>query len=535
MIASIPIKITAKAVFSKFSLSPLSSVNFGAMVVNTKKQCTFTLENRGEFEFKYAIITDAPQKKPINKAGRGSRQAKDGGQDSSQASSLFKVEGGRGASKSRTEVASIRTEVISGTQRLVQGMFTIHPATGTIAAGQSTVITVDCAADRPGKQAVVLMIEIGDRSKEEPPIIYRIYGDVLEPAINATDLGSIFEEHGVCQSLGVMGPQLFHRKGCVGVYGETERRFAFKSVIVGQTAKARFKIINSTKIPCDAKLAIASASSKHNKSVADGFEVEPKSKITIPSHSHVFATVTFKPTAIQTYTATFEAYPEGYKQKTLSFELQGDGNLPQVEISHPSLKNAEGQTLLVFKRLLTDQSQTLRVSLRNVGTISAVVQIRTRSGKQHYTITIPDGAIIDYVTSGNREKQVHGKGSASPLLSMGLEVGETKDFLVTFCPVTANKCRGELNVRVQDNQFEILSIQLVGEGYQDDISIENIHGGADRELPMAEGKLQTGEIEGIIYIHICTYMYIHAIRSGRYMYLYVYQISTHTCSLFSST
>lgn len=510
MIASIPIKVSAKAVFSTFSISPQNSINFGALVVNARKQCTFALENCGEFEFKYAIVkepTNGPQKKQQNKVGRRHSKSQDG-QESLQNSSLLKLEGGRGG-KSRAEIANIRTEVISGTQKLVLGMFTIQPATGTIPAGQTTTITVDCAADKPGKQEVALMIEISDRYKDDPPVIYHIYGDVLEPAINDTDHGLIFEEHGVCQSLGVLGPQLFHRKGCIGVYGEAEKRFAFKSVIVGQTAKARFKVINSTKIPCDAKLAIMSAPSKQ-KGAVDVFDVEPRSKFTIPSHSHVFATVTFKPMAIQTYTSVFEAYPDGYKQRALTFELQGEGNLPQVEVVHPSLKNAKGQPLLLFRRLLTDQSQTLRVSLRNIGTIPAIVQIRTRAGKQHYTVALPDGEETAMISDGEKDrtseekKQSHRKGSATPPLSLGLDTGETRIFLVTFHPGNAEKCRGELSLRIQDNQFETLSIQLVGEGYQDDVSVENIRGGVDRTdvgFPLTEGedlkKLQPEEVEGM--------------------------------------
>ena len=483
VIACIPIKVSAKAVFSKFSLSPTTSINFGAMTVNTKKQCSFVLENCGQFDFRYAIVAaDGSQKKPAAKAGRASSRAREG-QESVQTSSLLKVEGGKGGGKSKAEVACIRTEVVSGTARLVLGMFTIQPATGMIAAGQSSEIKVDCIADRPGKQVVALIIEISDRFIRDPPIVYHIYGDVLEPAINTTDIGAIFEEHGVCQSLGVMGPQLFHRKGCVGVYGEAERRFAFKSVIVGQSAQARFKIINSTKIPCDAKLVIASTSSKH-KGTAEGFDVEPKSKFYIPSHSHVFATVIFQPTTIQTYTAMFEAYPEDYKQKALTFELHGDGNLPQVEVTRPTLKNAKGQPLLVFRRLLTDQSQTLKVNLRNVGTIPAVVQMRIRSGKQHFTVVVP-GSEEDAMNDGGKPDTSEGNDarnkSASPPLSLSLDVGETRSFPVIFHPSVTEKCQGELSLRVRDNQFETISIQLVGEGYQDDVSIRNIHGGADRD------------------------------------------------------
>ena len=55
VIANIPIRITAKAVFSRFSISPINDINFGSMVVHSRKSASFTIENKGEFDFKYAV------------------------------------------------------------------------------------------------------------------------------------------------------------------------------------------------------------------------------------------------------------------------------------------------------------------------------------------------------------------------------------------------------------------------------------------------------------------------------------------------
>lgn len=141
-----------------------------------------------------------------------------------------------------------RTEVLSGTQRLVLGMFTINPAFGSILPGQSQMILVDCVADKAGKCEELLSIEISDRQKTMLPIKYKICGDVLLPGINTTDFSSIFEEHRVCHELGALGPHLFSEENCVGVYGENEKRFLFKNVIVGKSSRARFKITNPNKV-----------------------------------------------------------------------------------------------------------------------------------------------------------------------------------------------------------------------------------------------------------------------------------------------
>ena len=145
---------------------------------------------------------------------------------------------------------SFRTEVLAGTPRLVLGIFTVNQACGVIMAGQSQTISVDCTGERQGKYEEELSIEISDRHKDSKPIPYKIGCEVLNPGINTMDVASIFEEHRICRELGVLGQYQFHEDNCVGVYGERERRFAFKGVIVGRVAKARFKICNPNKVSC---------------------------------------------------------------------------------------------------------------------------------------------------------------------------------------------------------------------------------------------------------------------------------------------
>lgn len=56
VIASIPVKISVRSVYSKYSIAPVSDINFGAMLVNTKKSLLFSIENKGEFDFRYSVL-----------------------------------------------------------------------------------------------------------------------------------------------------------------------------------------------------------------------------------------------------------------------------------------------------------------------------------------------------------------------------------------------------------------------------------------------------------------------------------------------
>jgi hydrocephalus-inducing protein len=53
--------VNVNAVFSKFSITPLKTINFGPMQYGESNQRTFQIRNEGLFEFKYAICDDKDQ------------------------------------------------------------------------------------------------------------------------------------------------------------------------------------------------------------------------------------------------------------------------------------------------------------------------------------------------------------------------------------------------------------------------------------------------------------------------------------------
>ena len=210
---------------------------------------------------------------------------------------------------------------------------------------------------------------------------------------------------------------------------------------------------------------------------------------------------------VQSYSAVFEAIPDGTRGRGLSFELQGEGNLPQVAVIKPSLRNTRGLPLLLFRRLLVHQSQRLGVTLRNTGTMPATVHIETFSGGQHFTVCPPpeEETLSEEDT---REEEKDGREATSevetsqpskhanknaPPVTVKLAAEEEKEFMVVFQPHVTKKFQGELHLRIVDNQFENVSVQLVGEGYEEEVCIGNIRG---EPVPEEEGKQLTEEVEG---------------------------------------
>ena len=110
------------------------------------------------------------------------------------------------------------------------------------------------------------------------------------------------------------------------------------------------------------------------------FDVEVKKAVVQP-HSSYFAEVTFKPLSMQTYGGIFEAQVEGLpaslsqKFKPLTFELVGDGNLPRVTVVKPTLKNKKSMPMMMYRRLLVGQEQTMQLVLVNDGNLRSTIYI----------------------------------------------------------------------------------------------------------------------------------------------------------------
>jgi len=82
----------------------------------------------------------------------------------------------------------------------------------------------------------------------------------------------------------------------------------------------------------------------------------------------------------QTYTAVFEAAVEGATTsrtsqtiRPLTFDLVGEGHLPTVRVSAPTLRSRAGLPLLLFHRLLVGRTQTLQLVLTNEGALQSQV------------------------------------------------------------------------------------------------------------------------------------------------------------------
>ena len=218
-IASIPLKISAKAVFAKFSLNPMSDINFGVIALGPSKR-SFAIENQGEFDFKFNISKLIRPSTP-SKTGKKKRNL------SREGSSLSRRPGGGNRDPAQT-------------LKLIHGPFVLYPGFGSVSAGSSATITVECTVDQPKKYEEFLAIDIVDRAPSDNPggVPYKLLAEGCIPSIDISNLHGIFEEHRLVRSI-----EAFRNLGELrlegGIYGTDENRFFYSDVIVGRTAQAR--------------------------------------------------------------------------------------------------------------------------------------------------------------------------------------------------------------------------------------------------------------------------------------------------------
>ncbi|XP_021112382.1 hydrocephalus-inducing protein homolog isoform X2 [Heterocephalus glaber] len=467
IIASIPIKFSVNAVYSKFTISPSSIINFGALICGTRKSSTISIENQGVTDFKYALYRlsgDSPiHQKKLTGHFRHARAR--------ESENFLKT-------KSAKFSDSIQKETnITSQARFSHGMFTVYPGSGSIAAGGQQVITVDCMADPVGKCEEFLAIDISDRDPREHPagIPYTLLAEACLPAFVTDNKASVFEEHHICTSLNLHHILQSSENG--GLFVEDENKFIFCNILVGHQAKARFKISNVGKIPCDVNIVVKPVSNKAFARINDIFEVEPN-KMCVASRSNAFATVFFTPQAMQTYQCIFEATLDGLpstlaRNRGLTFDIVGEGTLPQVTIVRPVLYNQHGNPLLLFKRLLLGHSEKLPLILKNNGTIPAQLHVDLQDQQGVFSLKGRPTTSYIYITEENKPNE---KAVKAHTASLVVSPGNTAEFDVFFHSQKVGRVTGIIRLSVIDNRYEETLIHLVAEGYKDDITLDNIHG-----------------------------------------------------------
>ncbi|KAM6324924.1 hydrocephalus-inducing protein homolog [Podargus strigoides] len=488
---TIPVRVSAKAAHSEYSINPASLLDFGAVRKGTRKTCTFTLENTGVLGFKFFINRADPDAAAWQR--KSAHQVESAG--SPRSDNLTKV-----ASSDKPRKRSVQKDTDPILQaHVTPGVFTVYPGFGSVPPGGQQVITVDCYAEPLGTCKEHLSIDISDRAPSDHPhgIPYTLLAKSCLPAFVVDDIESIFEEHQICSSSDLW--QILQMVQDKGVFITDENTFLFTNVLVGHQATARFKICNVGRVPCEVVLSIKPIPGKLPSCASDVFKVDPV-WLCVPSRSHAFATVTFTPHSVQNYQCAFEASLDvqashaAVPAQRLAFSVSGEGHLPRVTVLHPHLRTQRGNPLLLFRKLLLGSSAELPLVLRNSGPVPVqlVIDLLDEGGVFFLQARPTTHCICQ--AAGVKEDS-SGEGRKPHTASLVLHHGELAEFDVLFKPTLAQRAEGKIHLSVVGSPDEETDIQLVGEGCEDDPVLDNTHGLVADSEKDTEGNLEEDVIE----------------------------------------
>lgn len=160
------------------------------------------------------------------------------------------------------------------------------------------------------------------------------------------------------------------------------------------------------------------------------------------------------------------------KYRNLTFDIQGEGNLPRITVIRPTARNKKGAPVLLFRRLLLGRTQVLALSLKNEGTLMSRVNIDLKDPEGVYSISCAESTktlmpLDEGEDDADPKSRVH-------TLSVVVPMGKTADFAIEFNPSLVGRLAGEIRLTVVDNPYEECTVQLIGEGYEDEVTIDNI-------------------------------------------------------------
>ena len=452
------VNVSVNAVFSKYSITPIKSINFGPIQFDESRTRQFEIKNEGIFEFNYYIFdyNDEVRRNELIKPELPEKEDDKDGKNKDKKKAEPKAAPKKDAKKGGD----------SGDLRI--GPWSIDTASGSIPpeSSQTIKVTFKGVGQKLCEQRLALHVTRRDPNDQPMGIVYDIVAESCIPGINTENYASIFEEQIVIPSLS--GSQNVQEQVNSNVFAIEEKTFYFGTIVPSKNPQGiseQFKISNPGKIPCNVRFDVKKRSNSTNELFA--FKVKPSS-VSIMPHHYKYVTVIFEPETIASYGGLFEAIVENGEQnpKTgkLVFDLRGDCALPSLKVERPKEWVDDRTPLLKFPKTRVDKSLTLPIVLKNDGLIPATVEFDLKPNESF--------RFLD-----QSSYTISAKTSAT--------------FNIEFKPKDPGQKRWEIIAKTHDNPYENPKIVVVGEGYQEQIIFDGLPNDLTDEINFGDCVVNT--------------------------------------------
>ena len=448
--------VNVASYFSKYSINPPKSINFGSLQYNESATRSIEIRNEGQFDFNYEIfeyLQDINKMKAIKEE----KDKKEIEEQKKKEQELKELSEGGGKGKKQDKKPKVEDKDKNKKGKggsddvLTIGKYQIKNFKGVIAPGSSAKIDVVFNAEGQQFCSANLAIDIQGRQPEDNPlgIPFDLVAESCIPGIETQDFDSIFEEQTVLPSI---SPDI-NRQNVItsGIYGVVEKVFWFGTIIASKNPNGvseRFKLINNNKIPCTVTINVKPRT--NSKSEGFAFSTSSNAPIKIYPGESQYVTVTFTPTTVMPYSGLFEAVVDGGSdQKTgaLRFELRGEGTLPTLLLESPNEYDNDGNPILKFKKTRLNKSAMGQIVLKNEGVVPATVKF---------------------------EPLVHECFSFESSTTATIQPKKYQAFDVKFNPHNEKVEKAVIQYQTMFNPYEKPKLNVLGEGYFEPVSVEGL-------------------------------------------------------------
>ncbi|XP_054152188.1 hydrocephalus-inducing protein-like [Melozone crissalis] len=498
-VANIPVRVSAEAEYSKYSIVPASPTDFGAMIVGTRKTRSVVLKNIGMANFQFCIRQTPMLACALeSKSSKQRKSAPSATKRSTGKESSFSTPVGNSCCPA-VLLQGIGEQVLC-LSHLNLGAFTVSPCCGSIRPCGLQVIKVECLAGQEGTCEQQLYIDIMGRDPKDNPlgIPFTLVVESCLPAL-VQDVTSVFKDYPICSSTD-LEYKLQSLEG-MGLFVRDENRFVFNKVLVGQEAEAHFRICNAGRLPCDVALSILPG--EEQIPINNIFNLDPI-KMSIRGSSSAIATVTFTPPDKQSYDCTFKAslvIPKGsveIQPQILTFTISGKGQELPVTVVRPNVRSKRGTAVLRFKRLQLEHSEMLPLVLRNSGTKSVKFMLQLEDEHGAFSLKGRAFTFKTVLTGDMEEDSVRNETKPPKQTFILLRHGQSAQFKVIFKPTLAQRVEGKIALVVGDICMTL--VELVGEGHNDEFTLDGLK--EDTQERNAKSSLRKDIIDAVRVNHI---------------------------------
>ena len=199
----VPINVQLNAVYSKYSIQPLNSINFGALQFNEQKTRILEIKNDGLFEFNFTLFdyNDDAARKEIEEQNEQYKEAlKQLAEKADPKKKDSKKEAKKEAKKDTKKDSKQKGGEKDGL--LIGSVWRVSPAVGSIPPESSVSIQVEFIGNgqKLYEQPIGLDVQGRDPLDQPQGILYSFIGESCIPGIITEDFESIFEEQIVMQT-----------------------------------------------------------------------------------------------------------------------------------------------------------------------------------------------------------------------------------------------------------------------------------------------------------------------------------------------